>query len=351
MKLIPLVTENKLAKKLIKRFGTLTKRELHTFIKLNILYSILNSTSDYSSIPFKKYLNTYEKLKKDLEIPEIIAKFETLEYHYHSTLGNYNKLSGILSKLEVLYKKPKSKEIYFSLIQLKASYIAYINSKDPERLKKAEALFIEGQKLALKENNSQVQFKALSNLMAFYIRQERISEAEQLTNQILKIKDLEHSKYNHSRLFNNFGVIYFKQDDLKNSLKYFKKAYKLACKINDYEAQKRYLGNIAGMYSQNKEYKRAIVIYKDLVKSFKRTSYFRDKMIWLTNLGICYIGLKKYNFALRTYQKLLMYVQENNHLDYLIKIYTYICYVYFRLKDVKQINKLNYNWRLKCWEQ
>ncbi|MCK4667686.1 tetratricopeptide repeat protein [Candidatus Dependentiae bacterium] len=339
MKLIPLVTEEKLAKKLTKQFETSTCNELNSFIKLNILYNILYLTTDYSSIPFKKYLNMFEKLRKNIEIPEINAKFKIHEYHYNSSLGNFEKLSNVLSKLEVLHKKTKSRGIYFAYIQLKASYYAYRNNQDLQRYKKAEALFKEGIKLALKRNDPTDQFKALSNLMAFYINQERINEAEQLSNQILEIKNLEFQEHYHSRLFNNFGVIYFKKRDFKKSLKYFMKAYKLARKINDYKAQKLYLGNIAGIYFQNKEYKKAIEIYKDLIKSFKRASFFRNKIIWLKNLGICYINLKKYNFALRSYQKLLRYAQENNHFDYIKEGYKLICYVYFRLKDVDQIKK------------
>ena len=339
MKLIPLVTEEKVVKRLRKQFKTSTNTELNIFIKLNILYNILDLTTDYSSIPFKKYLNMFEKLRKKIEIPEIIAKFEILEYHYNSTLGNFNKLPDILSRLEGFYKKTKSRAIYFAYLQLKASYYTYSNNHDPQRYKIAEALYKKAQKLTLKGNNSTDQFKALTNLMAFYINQDRIKKAEQLTNQILEIKNLEFQEHYHSRLFNNFGVIYFRKGDFKNSLKYFKKAYKLACKIEDFNAQNRYLGNIAGIYFHNKEYERAIEIYKDLIKSLKRTSFFRNKKIWLKNLGICYINLKKYNFALRSYQKLLKYAQENNHYNYIKEGYELICYLYFRLEGVDQIKK------------
>lgn len=209
--------------------------------------------------------------------------------HFISLLANEN--SKILDSLLLVYGK-------------------YNNQND---LVKGEKLNKQILKIAIEQNNIEVEIKALNNLSFFYVFKNEFLQGFNYSEQAITLaKELKNEQV-LADLYINKSRLFSKINNIDGSIKYLIKAKIILNKINNCASYETYYNAMAMFYYNQKEYNKAIVNFKlALLKAvhLNNLNTFRSSF---DNIGLCYRNMGKYKMAEYYFIKAIYYAKLNNN--------------------------------------
>lgn len=176
---------------------------------------------------------------------------------------------------------------------------------DRGEYKEAEALFLEGLKVAETYCDDQMVFAFHNNLGLLYQNMDRLEDAVSQFNVTLELAYHVGDTFYQMRTLNNLGIVYFKLKEYDKAAEYYRQAMIHTQKIGDRRKEGSIHTNLGNVYSIKEEFDSAIVHYRIAVQFAEEMG---DSIVLkkrYSNMGIIHFFQGKYGEAKKYLEKSL----------------------------------------------